>query len=128
MRTGCRTVPGIRTVLRLLPVLLLAGCSLTVPLRGRIGSDVELSGDTTGYLDGSGALRITASDGRVCGGTFQYERDRPNGVGTFGCQDGTTAALAFSRFGQQGFGSGTTSRGERIRFAFGPYGATTFRE
>lgn len=118
---------SVRAVLGVL-TLLLAACSLTVPLRGRIGGDVELGGDATGYLDNSGALRITASDGRVCSGTFRYERDRPNGAGTFTCQDGTTGTLAFSRFGQQGFGSGTTNRGEPIRFAFGAYGATNFRQ
>lgn len=116
---------------RLLPLLLLAGCSLTVPLRGRItgnGGVVELSGDATGALDGSGTIRMTASNGRACSGTFRYERGRPAGAGTFVCQDGTTGTVAFSSIGQQGFGSGTTSRGEHVQFAFGTYGATAFRE
>lgn len=76
-----------RAALHLVPLLFLAGCSLTLPLRGRIvGGDVELIGDATGSLDGSGTIRMTASDGCVCSSTFQYASGGRQGTGTFTCQ------------------------------------------
>ncbi len=101
---------------------LLSACSLTLPVRGRVG-DSTIVGEATGYMDGSGKLHLVAEDGRDCAGAFQYADGRRSGTGTFTCQDGTAGTFAFNSTGQQGTGFGRTTKGERIRFAFG--GAST---
>lgn len=101
---------------------LLSACSLTLPVRGRVG-DSTIVGEATGYMDGSGKLHLVAEDGRDCVGAFQYADGRRSGTGTFSCGDGTAGTFAFNSTGQQGVGFGRTTKGERIRFAFG--GAST---
>lgn len=103
-------------------LLLLSACALTLPVRGQVG-DTRMVGEATGYLDGSGKLHLMAEDGRDCTGAFQYADGRRSGTGAFTCQDGTAGTFAFNSTGQQGTGFGRTTKGERIRFAFG--GAST---
>ena len=114
----------------LLVFLLASGCSLTLPVRGRVEANPPemLVGEATGYLDGSGKLHLMSSDGRDCSGAFQYTDGRRSGSGSFTCLDGTTGTFAFTSTGRQGTGFGRTSKGERIRFVFGGQAGIDLRE
>ena len=110
-------------------LLLLSGCSLTLPVRGRVeGTNEMLVGEATGFMDGSGRISLMGSDGRDCMGAFQYGASRRSGTGIFTCTDGATGTFAFNSTGQQGTGFGQTSRGERIRFVFGSQSSIDLRE
>lgn len=105
----------------LLFLVLLGGCSISLPVRGKIDGTppVDLIGEATGYLGGSGDLHMTGSDGRDCTGKFQYAPSGKSGTGTFTCQEGSSGTFVFNSTGNQGVGFGRTSRGERVRFVFG---------
>jgi hypothetical protein len=135
-KSGSRGLQG-RCALPIVPVVIrasvllvvLAGCSLTLPVRGRIeGTNAMLVGEATGYMDGSGKLHMLGSDGRDCTGAFQYADTRRSGTGTLRCTDGVTGTFAFNSTGDQGTGFGRTSKGERFRFVFGRQSAVNFAE
>ncbi len=96
----------------------LAGCGMTLPLKGQTASGAEtFSGKATGYVDGAGTIELTSSKGRKCTGTFVYVTKR-NGEGTFTCQDGKSGDFKFVSTGLRGTGSGTIA-GELFTFTFG---------
>jgi hypothetical protein len=102
----------------LLSITCLAGCSLTLPVRGSMeNSDEKFTGTATGELDGAGTLHLVSSAGRTCDGTFVYV-NRRQGEGTVECTDGVTGTFSFVSTGNRGTGSGTL-RGSRFTFVFG---------
>jgi hypothetical protein len=96
----------------------LAGCSLTLPVRGQVGQGGEtFQGTATGYMDGGGDLTVTLANGTRCTGAFVYVTRR-YGEGTFNCQDGRTGPFTFVSTGTRGTGSGTLA-GQPVTFTFG---------
>jgi hypothetical protein len=107
------------TRLLVLPLLLvLAGCSMTLPVTGLVQSTGEnFAGTATGHMDSAGELTITSSKGATCGGTFVYTTRR-EGEGTFKCSDGRSGPFSFVSTGARGTGHGTID-GQPITFDFG---------
>jgi len=100
-------------------VSLLAGCSMTLPVKGLIQSSSEtFTGVATGYLDGGGDLKIVSSRGVSCEGSFVYVTRR-QGRGIFTCSDNRTGPFDFVSTGTRGSGTGDMSNGERLIFTFG---------
>lgn len=98
--------------------LLLAGCTMTLPVRGLLENSGErFVGTAVGQMDGAGDLHITFTNGRTCAGAFVYV-NRRQGEGTFECSDGATGPFSFVSTGRRGTGSGTL-RGDRFTFTFG---------
>ncbi len=97
----------------------LAGCSLTLPVRGSLlNSDETFTGSATGYPDGSGVLKVTSSNGTDCTGEFVYET-RHKGVGTFHCTDGRSGPFEFVSTGTSGNGWGELGDNRKFTFTFG---------
>jgi len=69
-------------------------------------SDETFTGSATGYMDGSGNLRIVSSNGAVCTGDFVYVTKR-TGEGVFTCDDGRSGPFRFVSTGSRGTGQGT---------------------
>lgn len=98
--------------------MVLAGCSLTLPVRGSIQNSPEtFTGTATGYMDGGGDLQIVSSKGAVCTGNFVYVTRR-EGEGVFQCDDGRSGPFKFVSTGSRGTGYGDLG-GERLTFTFG---------
>lgn len=96
----------------------LAGCSMTLPVRGQVqDSEETFSGTATGYIDGGGDLKIISSKGAVCEGNFVYVTSR-EGSGVFNCNDKRSGPFQFVSTGTRGTGTGTLS-GQRFIFTFG---------
>lgn len=101
-----------------LATLMLAGCSETLPVQGILASSGDrFTGTATGYMDGSGYLKIAFVSGRTCSGEFVYVNAR-QGEGTFECSDGATGPFSFVSTGQHGTGTGTLG-GQLFTFTFG---------
>jgi hypothetical protein len=97
---------------------LLAGCSMTLPVRGAsTNGDETFTGTATGYLDGGGTLEVTSNRGMHCSGTFVYVTQR-HGRGTFQCQNGQSGPFQFVSTGSQGTGTGEIG-GRKFTFTFG---------
>ena len=108
----------IRSIYLSLTVLVLAGCSMTLPVKGQVQNSQEtFSGTATGYLDGGGDLTIVSSEGTTCTGNFVYVTSR-NGEGVFACSDGRTGPFSFVSTGTRGTGHGTLG-GKNFTFTFG---------
>ena len=98
--------------------ILFSGCSMTLPVRGQFASGSQtFSGTATGYLDGSGTMQVTATDGTTCTGNFVYVTDR-QGEGTFVCSDGRSGPFRFVSTGSSGTGTGRIGN-ETVTFTFG---------
>lgn len=96
----------------------LVGCSMTLPVRGSIQNSTEtFSGSATGYMDGSGILKVTSSTGVICSGSFVYVSSR-EGKGVFTCDDNRSGPFEFVSTGTRGTGSGDLGN-ERMTFIFG---------
>ncbi len=107
-----------RAMLILPVLLLLAGCSMTLPVRGQVAQTGEtFEGSATGRLDGGGDLVVTSSTGARCTGQFVYVTAR-RGEGTFTCDDGRIGPYTFVSTGTRGTGSGTLN-GQVMTFTFG---------
>jgi hypothetical protein len=102
----------------LVAILLLSGCSLTLPVSGLVeGTGETFSGKATGYTDGAGTLEITGNSGVVCNGSFVYVTPR-EGEGVFRCSDGRSGPFRFVSTGKRGTGQGDLG-GKRFTFTFG---------
>jgi hypothetical protein len=102
----------------LIVVVLLSGCSLTLPVSGLVeGTGESFTGQATGYTDGGGTLEITSSGGVKCSGTFVYVTKR-EGEGVFRCADGRSGPFRFVSTGTRGTGQGDLG-GKRFTFTFG---------
>lgn len=112
-------MPSLRLrTLALSAVLLLAGCSVTLPVKGRFESGaVTFTGTATGHLDGSGTLNLTASNGLTVEGSFVYVNSR-EGRGTFTASDGRSGSFEFVSTGRRGTGTGQLGA-DRVTFTFG---------
>ena len=98
--------------------LALAGCSMTLPVRGIVqNSDETFTGSATGYMGGSGDLTIVSNKGVSCTGDFVYVTSR-TGEGVFQCSDGRSGPFSFVSTGSRGTGFGDLG-GERFTFTFG---------
>lgn len=107
-----------RLLVPFLPLLLISGCALTLPVKGQLASGTEtFTGTATGYADGGGDLKISSNRGRTCQGTFVYTSGR-RGSGTFTCSDGNSGPFEFVSTGTRGTGTGTIG-GEAFTFSFG---------
>lgn len=99
-------------------ILVLAGCSMTLPVNGQLqNTDENFSGTATGYIDGGGDIKIVSNKGAVCSGSFVYINGR-QGDGIFNCEDGRTGPFTFVSTGRRGTGHGTIG-GEKFTFTFG---------
>ena len=104
----------------ILSALLIAGCSLTLPVQGDFNKGKEkFLGQATGQLDGSGTLIITTESGIACTGKFKYAESNVSGAGTFECNDGRKGTFNFTSNGTSGLGFGKTNKGEPFKFVFG---------
>lgn len=102
----------------LVSTVLLAACSMTLPVRGNVMNSSEtFTGTATGYMDGGGNLTIVSSKGAICKGNFVYV-SRRDGEGVFTCDDGRAGPFAFVSTGTRGIGKGDLG-GERFVFTFG---------
>lgn len=105
-------------ILAVLACWMVAGCSMTLPVRGQIqGSDEVFTGTATGRMDGGGELTIVSNRGATCQGAFVYTTRR-NGEGVFTCDDGRTGPFQFVSTGTRGTGYGDLG-GQRFTFTFG---------
>lgn len=104
----------------ILPIacLALTACSMTLPVKGQVQNTPEtFTGTATGYLDGSGDLKIVSNLGAVCEGDFVYVTKR-TGEGIFSCEDGRTEPFNFVSTGKKGTGHGSLG-GHAFTFTFG---------
>lgn len=107
-----------KKVIAVLSAAALAGCSLTLPVRGTVqNSDETFDGTATGGLDGSGQLTLKSSKGPTCTGKFVYVSGR-TGEGVFNCSDGRTGPFRFVSTGTSGTGHGDLGN-QRFTFTFG---------
>jgi len=91
---------------------------MTLPVKGRFENGaVTFTGTATGYLDGSGVLRLTASNGLTVEGSFVYVSSR-EGEGTFTASDGRSGAFKFVSAGRRGTGTGHLGD-DKVTFTFG---------
>jgi hypothetical protein len=96
----------------------LAGCTLTLPVTGLMGSTNEtFAGSATGHMDGAGELELTMGNGATCHGQFVYVTGR-QGSGTLKCFDGRSGTFNFVSTGQRGTGSGVLD-GKPFTLTFG---------
>lgn len=87
-------------------------------MQGQVqNSDETFTGSATGYMDGSGNLRIVSSNGAVCTGDFVYVTKR-TGEGVFTCDDGRSGPFRFVSTGSRGTGQGTLGD-QDFTFTFG---------
>ena len=103
---------------KLAVVLVLSGCSLTLPVEGQLADGSEtFTGTATGEADGGGTLNIVSNKGRTCSGNFVYVTAR-TGEGTFICSDSQSGPFTFVSTGSRGTGTGSIG-GKAITFTFG---------
>ncbi len=101
-----------------LMALLLAGCSISADVVGKVGDKVY-RGLATGYMDRSGTIEMTSADGSRCAGQFRYTGAK-YGIGLFQCNDGHWAEIQFNAIGSaSGYGYGKDDSGRAVRFAYG---------
>ena len=111
-----------KKVVLIFALFALPGCSLTLPVKGQLSDGKEkFTGTATGYMSGSGDLKIVSDKGTVCTGNFVYVTRR-QGEGVFKCQDGRSGPFKFVSTGQQGTGTGNIG-GELFTFTFGTFGS-----
>ena len=98
--------------------VILAGCTMTLPVRGSVqNSSEQFTGTATGYMDGGGDLTIVSNGGATCEGSFVYVNSR-QGEGVFNCSDGRSGPFRFVSTGTRGTGHGTLG-GQAFTFTFG---------
>ena len=95
----------------------LAGCSMTLPVRGLVDGGETMTGTATGQVNGGGTLEITTSKGATCSGNFVYVTRR-QGSGVFNCTDGRSGPFDFVSTGTSGTGTGMFGS-QRFTFTFG---------
>jgi hypothetical protein len=102
----------------LLVALLPASGCMRLPVKGQFESGaVTFSGTATGYLDGSGVIKLTATNGLTVDGHFVYTSSR-EGEGTFTASDGRSGVFRFVSTGRRGTGTGNLGN-DKVTFAFG---------
>lgn len=97
--------------------------ALTIETYARLGTapSVEYSGKSTGYLDGSGTIKLANTSGGQCVGTFRYDtQPSTGGTGIVRCDDGDSAQIRFTKINSSsGYGSGVSEQGKPLRFVYG---------
>lgn len=102
----------------LIPVIFMTSCSLTLPVKGMVqNTDETFEGTATGYIGGSGDLKIISNTGVTCEGNFVYVTTR-KGEGVFNCDDGRSGPFQFVSTGSSGTGHGDLG-GSKFTFTFG---------
>lgn len=109
-----------RLVLLFLIAASLAGCA-SATVYGVVGDPDDLyTGTATGYVDRSGTIELTNAKGNRCSGDFAYYAGIRAGHGLIACNDGQTATIRFVGLSSiSGYGSGTSSTGNRVSFTYG---------
>lgn len=92
-----------------------AGCSMTLPVRGQLQDGSETF-TGAGYLDGGGVITIVSSKSVTCLGDFVNVSGR-DGEGVFQCDDGRSGPFRFVSTGTRGSGTGTLG-GRQFTFTF----------
>ncbi len=104
-----------------LAIITLTGCSLTsmtLPVKGLMENTSEtFTGQATGYMDGSGSIKLISSNVTVCDGNSVYVSSR-RGEGIIYCDDGRSGPFEFVSTGKRGTGFGTLN-GQKFVFTFG---------
>ena len=96
----------------------MTSCSLTLPVKGMVqNTDETFEGTATGYIGGSGDLKIISNTGVTCEGNFVYVTSR-KGEGVFNCDDGRSGPFQFVSTGSSGTGHGDLG-GSKFTFTFG---------
>lgn len=96
--------------------------SLTIDTLARVGLNpqIEYTGKATGYLDGSGTIKLQSANNNQCVGTFKYDATFTGGTGVVRCDDGDSAQIIFTKLtNSSGFGGGTSLMGKPVRFVYG---------
>jgi S1-C subfamily serine protease len=98
----------------------LAGCA-SAAVFGIVGDEYDLyTGSATGYADRSGTIELSNAKGNRCSGNFAYYTGIQAGHGLISCSDGQTATIRFIGLSAlSGYGSGTSSTGNRVSFTYG---------
>lgn len=95
----------------------LAGCSVTLPVQGRLQDSLEtFTGTATAYMDGGGVMTLN-SEKTQCSGNFVHITSR-EGEGVMKCSDNRQGPFKFATTGSRGTGQGTLT-GEPYTFTFG---------
>jgi hypothetical protein len=91
---------------------------MTLPVRGQFeNGKVSFTGTATGYMDGSGTIKLTSTSGLTVEGQFIYTSGR-TGEGTFTASDGRSGSFTFVSTGRRGTGTGNLGD-EKVTFTFG---------
>lgn len=100
----------------------LGGCSISAPVYSisRINGEVlTFEGVAVGYMDRTGTIDMTSTEGTKCAGEFHYT-GRKTGVGRLTCSNGEEAEIQFTGITNvSGYGYGVSSSGFPIAFTFG---------
>jgi len=97
----------------------LAACGANVMGTIGDGKDIYHGKATPGLMGGGGTITMANENGRVCNGTFHYLIPVA-GVAALRCNDGDTANVRFKSITQfSGWGTGKTSKGSKVSFAYG---------
>jgi len=91
---------------------------MTLPVKGLVqDTNEKFVGSATGYMDGSGNLKVSSNMGTTCTGDFVYVTGR-TGEGVFECTDGRSGPFRFVSTGARGNGQGTLGK-QTFTFTFG---------
>ncbi len=94
--------------------------ALTEPVIAEFGPDmIVYEGIATGHLDRTGAIKMKNDSGGVCVASLRYTANW-TGDGSMRCANGDSARIKFQGISSlSGYGTGTTSKGIRIKFVYG---------
>ena len=99
-------------------MLILSGCSFSLPVRGQVENSTEtFLGTATGFKSRNGSMEVITNKGSHCNGTFVYTGSHM-GTGIFTCDDGRTGPFEFSYHGLTGVGVGRFGD-SKFTFTFG---------
>jgi hypothetical protein len=109
-----------RLFLALIPPVLVAACSFSVPVTGSLGGQAA-QGAATAKANGAGTFYVVTIDGLRCDGTYDAMTDAPTITAPVKCNDGRTGQLVITRSmdGLSGTVMGRLNDGTEGRFVFG---------
>ena len=101
-------------------VFFVSGCSVTVPVVAKVGSDT-LQGSATGRITGKGDFLVQNIAGLVCTGEYDSLDRALTITGSVECNDGRYGTVIITRNPglKSGMGQGKLNDGTVFKFAFG---------